>query len=94
MSGDELKARLKELVDARSRIEPQIAAASARLDAAGVGMQGSLLDNEVRIACCSWCNISHLHFWLKVGGALRGAPFACGRVCRSPCLTGRFIMPL
>ena len=46
-SADELKASLKDLSQRRSQIEQEIAIRSARLEAAGVGLKGSLVDKEV-----------------------------------------------
>ena len=46
-SVDTLKAELRTLGDRRSDLEAQIAAHSARLEAAGVGMSTPLLDAEV-----------------------------------------------
>jgi hypothetical protein len=47
----ELKARLRELMDQRGAIEAEIAERTARLNAPGQpGLQGSLLDKEVRRA--------------------------------------------
>lgn len=47
-SAEELKAQLKELSARRARLEQDIAVRTARLEAAGVGMSGSLVDREVR----------------------------------------------
>jgi hypothetical protein len=44
---EQLKASLKELSQRRAQIEQEIAVRSARLEAAGVGMKGSLVDREV-----------------------------------------------
>ncbi|GAB4816577.1 hypothetical protein N2152v2_003623 [Parachlorella kessleri] len=45
-SAEELKASLKDLSQRRSQIEQEIAVRSARLEAAGVGLKGSLVDKE------------------------------------------------
>jgi Nas2 N_terminal domain len=45
---DDLKSRLKELMENRELLEVEIEAATSRLAAAGVGMHGPLVDHEVR----------------------------------------------
>ena len=44
---ESLKVQLKDLMLRREEIEGDVALRSARLDAAGVGLQGSLVDSEV-----------------------------------------------
>ena len=48
-TNDELKASLKELSQRRAQIEQEIAVRTARLETAGVGMHGSLVDAEVSV---------------------------------------------
>ena len=45
----DLKAQLKRLGDQRSALEADIAVRSGRLQAAGVGMDASLVDAQVRL---------------------------------------------
>lgn len=42
------KAQLKALVAQREHLEQQLSVATARLEASGVGLHGSLVDKEVR----------------------------------------------
>ena len=44
---ESLKVQLKDLMLRREEIEGDVALRLARLDAAGVGLQGSLVDSEV-----------------------------------------------
>jgi len=48
-----IKVQLKRLMDQRGALEAEIAVRSGRLEAAGVGMHGALVDAEVscRLAC-------------------------------------------
>jgi hypothetical protein len=45
--GDALKAQIKSLGEQRATLEREIAQRSARLEAAGVGLSGALVDGEV-----------------------------------------------
>ena len=44
---EQLKAALRDVSQRRKAVEEEIAARTARLEAAGVGMSGSLVDREV-----------------------------------------------
>ena len=46
----DIKAELKAASEKRKEIEDQIGVAAARLETAGVGMHGPILDEEVRIS--------------------------------------------
>ena len=47
-----LKAETKALMAQRDALEQQLSVASARLDASGAGLHGSLVDREVLLANC------------------------------------------
>lgn len=47
LSADQLKAELRAVGERRAGIEQAVAQRMARLEAAGVGMTGSLVDREV-----------------------------------------------
>jgi hypothetical protein len=51
-SADAVKAQLKGLMEQRSALEAEIAQRSARLEAAGVGMQAPLVDGEASPPFC------------------------------------------
>ncbi len=51
-----LKDQIKLLMNDRTKIEDEISLCSAKLEAAGVGLKGSLVDSEVKgllVACRS-----------------------------------------
>ena len=49
---ESLKVQLKDLMLKREEVEGDVALRSARLEAAGVGLHGSLVDSEVAHQCC------------------------------------------
>lgn len=54
----QLKAQLRSLMDRRAALEREIAVRSARLEAAGVGMEASLVDAQVPISAAAGAGVS------------------------------------
>ena len=52
MEVEHAKKTFKDLANARTRMEHEIELCSSRLAAVGVGMDGSLVDQEVSPTCC------------------------------------------
>ena len=74
---ESLKVQLKGLALQREDMEGDISLRSARLDAAGVGLHGSLVDSEVAPLICSPAQEMYRRMVIP-----HGTCYSCKHLCR------------